>query len=447
MNNFIDLYLIITFFIVSTSLDNDKYPVIVTKWIQKYRNVSGNCEPPAKFKEWISLANKLNCSTDPSDYRQIFSDLKPFKDQHLTNNYIMDASLNIRRVIGNIMAVLSKETLIYKTTKMFYPIGESMKYTSILLDPVIDFRIIMNDYDEGAIAPADGKADNPPYSNMSEVFERSSAVKKALGEYSKKCMLLQAPTTFITVPFLVPIFSSNRLKGYRDILLPTAKTGLLRYNDEIEIAMNSPKWELKTKTAVFRGRSTGINFKQAREEKIPLIDNPRFKLHSLAQQQKQKAKASSTNCSVLLDFGLTDYWQYNDDKKYLDEVKRKFPLVKFMSFKDQVKSKYLVIVDGNGWPDRVAINLLSGSLVFIATLHDEWILNQLIDRVHYIKIKPDLSDLMAKMEWAAQNDQEAQKIALNGRKFAAEKFNLEQVQVYNALLMMEYQNLFKSKSK
>ena len=103
-----------------------------------------------------------------------------------------------------------------------------------------------------------------------------------------------------------------------------------------------------------------------------------------------------------------------------------------------------MIVDGNGWPDRVAINLLSGSLVFIATIHDEWVLNQLIDGVHYIKVKPDLSDLIEKIDWAAQHDQEAKKIAQNGRKFASEKFNLEQVQVYNAFLMMEYQNLFKS---
>ena len=442
MTKLIHLSLIIIFFIMSTTLEDEKYSQNESTWIQKYRKVSGKFEAPAKFREWISLANKLNCSTDPADYQQIFLDLKPFRDQHLSINYITDSFTNVRKAIGNIMFFFNKDELINNAQKMIPLMGESMKYTSLILDPEIDFGVIINSYDEGAVAPADNKTNISLYTNISQVFERSSAVKRALGDYSKKCMLLQAPTSFITVPFLVPIFSPNRLKGYKDILLPTAKTGLLRYTDEIEIALNAPCWESKKTTATFRGRTTGINFKQAREQNIPLTNNPRFKLHSLAQ--KQKHGKLNIKSSVLLDFGLTDFWQYNDDEKYLDALKQQFPLVEFSDFKEQIKSKYLVIVDGNGWPDRVAINLLSGSLVFIATIHDEWVLNQLIDGVHYIKVKPDLSDLIEKIEWAAQHDQESKKIAQNGRKFASEKFNLEQVQVYNAFLMMEYQNLFKS---
>ena len=63
-----------------------------------------------------------------------------------------------------------------------------------------------------------------------------------------------------------------------------------------------------------------------------------------------------------------------------------------------------MVADGNGWPDRIANFMLSGSLVFLATVHEDWVINQLLDGVNYIKVKPDLSDLVEKFEWAAKND-------------------------------------------
>ena len=81
-------------------------------------------------------------------------------------------------------------------------------------------------------------------------------------------------------------------------------------------------------------------------------------------------------------------------------------------------------------------------MIFLATLHEDWVINQLIDGVHYIQVKPDLSDLIEKLEWAAENDAKAKEIAKNGKLFASAKLDATNMQVYNAFLLMEYQNLF-----
>lgn len=74
-----------------------------------------------------------------------------------------------------------------------------------------------------------------------------------------------------------------------------------------------------------------------------------------------------------------------------------------------------------------------------------WVIRQLIDGVHYIRIKPDLSDLLEKLEWAAENESKSQEIAENGKILAIRKFDTNNMQVYNAFLMMEYQSLFSNK--
>ena len=66
----------------------------------------------------------------------------------------------------------------------------------------------------------------------------------------------------------------------------------------------------------------------------------------------------------------------------------------------------------------------------------------MVDGIHYVKVKPDLSNLIEKLEWAYTNDEEAKAVAQNGQKLASSRFDLNNLQVYNALLLMEYENLF-----
>ena len=76
-----------------------------------------------------------------------------------------------------------------------------------LLDPSIDCVGIIQQYDEGMVIPADDDV-SKPYIDMADVFKRSSDLRNALGEYSDKLMLLQAPRFVLSDPRIRSSFFS-----------------------------------------------------------------------------------------------------------------------------------------------------------------------------------------------------------------------------------------------
>ncbi len=400
-------------------------------WVEKYRQVSGNQEPPLKYKEWINVADELQVSSDPGDYSRVFEDINYFRStEPLTVEYLKGYEGKIRRlgkpIGGKTMDELKRIS------------SQDLKYVSRVLDPDTPFYQLYHTYDEGMVIP-DERDPERPYHSMDDVFGRIPAFKEEHGQYQDKCMLLQAPCSLLAIPYKVPVFSICRVRGYKDIIQPNRRTGLGPYESHIHFAIGAPAWENKIGKAVFRGSTTGIDFGLARARNFPLINNPRFKLHEMSILQRQR----KLNCSVPLDFGIVSFNQFYLGPHYGNEIQRQFPFVSTMDYETQFKHKYLVVVDGHGWPDRLAFFMASGSLVFLASLHNDWAIDQVTDGENVVIIKPDLSDLVEKLEWAAQNDAEAKRIAQNGRKFALKMFGARNQQAYNALLFMEYQTLFK----
>ena len=408
------------------------------KWLNKYRLMSGNEHPPSKYKEWVQLARELKVSFDPSDYKAVFRDISNFKNFNLSaeklQKYLAKIRMNDRDVDGG-----TGEQLIAISRMNQWRFGDALLHISRVIDPKIPFYYLSQGYDEGMVMP-DEKNEEELYGSMKDIFRRIPEFQKEHQKYANKCMLLQAPCSFVIFPYNIPIFSSNRLRGMKDIILPTSRTGLPAYKKHLDTALNAPKWEEKIKRAVFRGTTTGINFRNARKEQFTLTNNPRFKLHEMSIHQRE----GKLNCSVPLDFGITEFNQFNEDYNYQNMILKRFPFVPVLDFTVQFKNKYLIVVDGHAWPDRLAFYMASGSLVFLATLQNEWVIDQVIDGENIVLVNPDLSNLVEKLEWAAQNDAEAQRIAENGKKFALEKFGSNNQQAYTALLVMEYQNLFKN---
>jgi hypothetical protein len=80
--------------------------------------------------------------------------------------------------------------------------------------------------------------------------------------------------------------------------------------------------------------------------------------------------------------------------------------------------------------------LLAGdSLVFKQdSKYYEHFYNELQPWKHYIPFKSDLSDLLERIQWAKDNDAEAQAIARTGQKFAQENLMPQDVFCYHAVL-------------
>lgn len=412
-------------------------PKFINKWLDEYFEVSGNRVPPRQFIEWIKLASENNCSIRPSDYKSIFEDLKPFKMPGMSKEYIKIVS-NIIEAYDRQVLLVSKDNLGEISKKLPLHIGNALDLIKNVLNPEIDFSIIIQYYDESMIIPSDDHS-LEPYNDIDSVFERNSKFNESFAPFKENYSLLSVPVSFNAIPVKFPVMSVNRIRGFYDIIMPTRRTGLAVLTKEQRVMANEhSNWDEKSTKAIFRGATTGMNFKEAAKKEVDLLANPRFMLYEMALQQQE----GTLNCSVPLDFAISKYWQYNGNSDYLEQIKTAYPEIASIGLLEQFKSKYVVVVDGNAWPEKVAAFMYSGSLVFLATIHEDWVIRQLVDGENFIRIKPDLSDLIKKLEWARDNEEEARRIAAKGRLFAMKKFDSNHLQVYNALLLMEYQNLF-----
>ena len=66
---------------------------------------------------------------------------------------------------------------------------------------------------------------------------------------------------------------------------------------------------------------------------------------------------------------------------------------------------------------------------------------ELIPWKHYIPVKNDLSDLLAKISWAKQNDEKAKEIAQNGRAFVQENLKPNDILNYCHKVLVKYASL------
>lgn len=214
----------------------------------------------------------------------------------------------------------------------------------------------------------------------------------------------------------IPIFSISGQQGYLDIQIPN-------YDDLIAvIGSKTPtsssgfltSWKDKTiNKAVFRGGSTGCGYTSE--------TNARIKI--------------STMMSPLLDAGITtggktiDTMSIKFDPKYgIGMMNTKIKPVPFMTMEEQSKHKYIIHIDGNVNAYRLITTLSTGSLMLrVTSKYTSWF-DALIDPgKHYVAIKPDLSDLLSKIEWCNSHESECRIIAERGRKASEWAFSKENI--------------------
>lgn len=86
----------------------------------------------------------------------------------------------------------------------------------------------------------------------------------------------------------------------------------------------------------------------------------------------------------------------------------------------QARYKYQISIEGNSAPDRLSWQLFLGSVVLIPD--SPWqvtsVLTLLKPFVHYVPVLYDLSNLVERLEWLREHDDEARQIAHNGAVFA-----------------------------
>jgi len=168
---------------------------------------------------------------------------------------------------------------------------------------------------------------------------------------------------------------------------------------------NKVPWEAKKPIVFWRGATTGMS---------PTglwTDLPRIKLCAIAR--------NSINQN-LFDIGLSGIVQLS--KEDASQIEKLGYLKQFVPIELANSYKYLVDIDGNSnaW-SALFQKLLSGSVVLkVASPNNfrQWYYDDLIPWINFVPVHSDMSDLVEKIHWLHEHDEEARKIGENGAKLA-----------------------------
>lgn len=217
-----------------------------------------------------------------------------------------------------------------------------------------------------------------------------------------------------------PILSFSTAARNSDILIPTIDDWIRVASSESRFFRKASNdywppseevgWNDKRGTAIWRGSSTGSG--------ITAETNQRIKLAKIAQ------RLMLTGSSVSIDAGITS-WKRRPRKLEgmkglctIDVKSLKLELVNKIPFSKHAQYKYIIHVGGHVSAYRLAAEFSLGSVVVIVEgEYKLWFQKFLVEGVHYVGVKADLSDLVEKIKWLQSHDDEACKIANQGKAF------------------------------
>lgn len=171
-------------------------------------------------------------------------------------------------------------------------------------------------------------------------------------------------------------------------------------------AGEAPKWSDKIKMGLFRGRDS---------------NKARLTLAELSQT------------SELLDAGITSY-----NFRKID-VDKWGPKANYVALHDMAKWKYNLLIDGTVAAYRAPYLFQLGTLILKQqSEYYEWWYGDIEDGKHYVEIAKDASDVIDKIQWAIDNDEQARTIAERGARQAEAILTSENMYCYYAKALEAY---------
>jgi len=236
----------------------------------------------------------------------------------------------------------------------------------------------------------------------------------------------------------IPIMSMSGEVGYSDIPIPNYDDISIFDNKKpLEFEKFNTEWKnKKIKKAVFRGGPSGCGYTPETNMRIKLA---LMKLKYVDVELSGKGKSIDSR-SIKFDpvYGLG---MLNTGIK---------PAKSFLTMAEQSNYKYIIHIDGNVNAYRLLTTMRTGSLILrVSSVYRSWVDHLIKPDIHYIQIKPDLSDLESSIEWCMDNDDKCRQIAQNGLDFAISVLQKEFIKRYFQKMLWslsDYQTKFSPRS-
>ncbi len=270
---------------------------------------------------------------------------------------------------------------------------------------------------------------SPEEERMDGVSTRLDWMNKAMEQLTKTTLLPDVDfivslhdSLDINLPVPIFVFAKNPKISPSNILIPDFEA--LR-GHEVSLYDQANKiypWSKKNNLCFFRGSLTGPS--EALQGNF--LEIPRV-----------KAVTFSHRYPNLIDARITCGHCKEQKAKYPDYFGSSVTLVGHWPY------KYQLLVDGNSCAYSRAYWQLFSNCVIIKQISDniQWYYGALKPFEHYIPVNNDLSDLIQKMQWAHEHDEESQQISQRAQTFAKENLTHYRVMQYLHQVLVEYANI------
>jgi hypothetical protein len=294
--------------------------------------------------------------------------------------------------------------------------------------------------------------------------------------------MLYSASSIIASHKLVPIFGECKTNVNNDILFPAnmyyQHDERYDYSDKEDL-----DWRDKQDTIVWRGVTSGgvqlaDNWDRMHRQRLVRLLNGTYmgmaaKEVTILMEKNNGPDKGNTTYEPFERFQPSRFIEQHSDVGFTEPMsclpncefyKEHFTWVAPVSLTSQFKSKYLIDVDGHSFSGRWHAFLQSKSLGLKATIFREWHDSRLFAWRHFVPVDNRYDDLYALLTYfigygkpykqhadedqdpnpqvfIAPHDQEAQKLARQGREWANKVLRREDIEVYMFRLLLEYGRL------
>ncbi|KAI1188560.1 capsular associated protein [Nemania serpens] len=266
-----------------------------------------------------------------------------------------------------------------------------------------------------------------------------------------------------TTHSLFPMFGGCKLPGNNEILIPA---GMILDSYDLFSGGDSHggDWALKKNELIWRGVASGGRHKddnwwgfqrlrfmqmmngttvsqlEAGESGVDVA--PTFTIPELSQHQIQAQKEGGLGkwISSFSDAAFVHFECFpREENEHCSYLEPYMQLRKSIHMKEQYNYKFLPDIDGNSYSGRFRAFMLSTSLVLKSTIYAEWHDDRLVPWVHFVPFDNTYVDIYAILEYYLDgHDDEAQRIADDGRDWSDKVMRREDMRLYVWRLLLEY---------
>lgn len=278
-------------------------------------------------------------------------------------------------------------------------------------------------------------------------------------KFIENILKLNIPSTDFSITFAggdgagshatYPIHGYFRITGSEYTILWPLRgyTAIESKNFGHNINLNDRMWEQKMDKAVWRGTVTGLGVYDMLPKQIDsLIVKSLVATDPISGRVIPKANrlqlVSKFYSDKSVNIGLSSLGQTDEKaREYLCELGFLKP---FLSQKEILSYKYLIVVDGNTFASQLPWSLHCNSLVLMVSPTWESIVAGVEAWVHYVPLATDFSDLKEKINWCRENDRQCKEISRAATELMRHYYGAEKENMIQQRLLDHYVENFQS---